>query len=162
MVQLIDSPLFEEVTQRAAASARRRMNHNFHSGPDDNPHRFLNVLLRGTYIRPHRHLDPPKSETFLVLEGHIRLLVFNENGDITESHEAGDTLQPRVWGVDLSPGVWHTILALSDRAVCFEVKPGPWQPASDKEFAEWAPKEGDPDADAFLERLQAAPAARVR
>jgi cupin fold WbuC family metalloprotein len=130
------------------------MNHNFHSGPEDNPHRFLNVLLEGTYIRPHRHLDPPKSETFLVLEGHVAVLVFSDHGDVSERYEVGDQLQPRVWGIDLSPGLWHTILALSDRAVCFEVKPGPWQPASDKEFAAWAPQEGAPEADAYLERLR--------
>ena len=151
MAKIIASPLFDEVTARAEQSARRRMNHNFHATPEENPHRFLNVLLRGTYIRPHRHLEPPKSETFLVLEGRVGVLVFNEAGDVIETHEAGDSLQPRVWGVDLEPGVWHTIVALSDRAVCFEVKPGPWQPATDKEFAGWAPPEGDSRVPEVLE-----------
>ena len=27
---------------------------------EDNPHRFLNVMVRGTYIIPHRHCDPPQ------------------------------------------------------------------------------------------------------
>src|SRR5262245_43743399 len=113
MVQLITGPLFDEVAGRAAGSARRRMNHNFHAGPEDNPHRFLNGLLENTYIQPHRHLDPPKSETFLVLEGKVAVLVFNEQGDVIERYQIGDDQNPRVWGIDLSPGMWHTILALS-------------------------------------------------
>ena len=124
MVQKISQKLFDEVTARAAESGRRRMNHNFHSGPGDNPHRFLNILLRGTYVRPHRHIDPPKDETFLVLEGRAEALIFDDTGRITERHLLGGD-SDRIWGVDISAGVWHTLIAITDRAVCFEVKPGP-------------------------------------
>ncbi|MBV9744787.1 MAG: WbuC family cupin fold metalloprotein, partial [Acidobacteriia bacterium] len=58
-----------------------------------------------------------------------------------------------VWGIDVAPGVWHTILARSARVICFEVKPGPWDPASDKDFAPWAPAEKDPAAAGYLEKL---------
>src|SRR5258708_33619942 len=110
MIQLIDRNLFEQVAQRAAETTRRRLNHNFHSGPSDNPHRFLNVLLRGTYIRPHRHLDPPKSETFVVLEGRAVVLIFNDDGSVARRYNLGqETL-----GIDLSPGLWHTVIALTD------------------------------------------------
>jgi len=153
-VQIIDEALFNQVAHQAQTAPRRRMNHNFHAAPDDNPHRFLNVLLRGTYIRPHRHLDPPKSEAFLVLEGLAEVIVFAEDGTITNRYRLGETTAGgKRWGVDLAPGVWHTVLALSDRVVCYEVKPGPWEPASDKEFAPWAPKEGDPAVENFLEHL---------
>ena len=149
MIQLIDRILFEDVARRAESTVRRRLNHNFHSGPADNPHRFLNVLLRGTYIRPHRHLDPPKSETFVVLEGRAEVLIFNEDGTIASRHRLGE----ETLGIDLSPGIWHTVLALTDRVICFEVKPGPWEPASDKEFATWAPPEGDPGVSGYLQSL---------
>lgn len=157
-MNLISEALFDAVALDASGSPRRRMNHNFHSGPDDNPHRFLNVLLLGTYIRPHRHADPPKSETFVVLEGAADVLIFNEDGVILERHRLGaleSTRSPegRLWGIDLPAGVWHTILARTERVVCFEVKPGPWKPASDKEFAPWAPAENDAAAAAYLESL---------
>ncbi len=149
-VKLISGALFDEVSSEAARSPRLRMNHNFHTGPDDNPHRFLNVLLRGTYIRPHRHLDPPKAESFLVLEGQADVIVFDDAGEIVKRYRLGaDSAQGRLWGVDLAPGVWHTILPRTERAVCFEVKPGPWLPANDKEFAPWAPLENDPEAAAY-------------
>ncbi|HTA41076.1 MAG TPA: WbuC family cupin fold metalloprotein [Bryobacteraceae bacterium] len=153
-VRQITGALFDDVTASAAASPRLRMNHNFHSGPEDNPHRFLNVLLKGTYIRPHRHLDPPKPEAFLVLEGAADVIVFDDNGNITDRYRLGsETPEGRLWGVDIAPGVWHTILPRSERAVCFEVKPGPWQPATDKEFAAWAPAENDPGAAAYCKAL---------
>ena len=144
-VKLISAGLFDRVADLAAASPRRRMNHNFHEAADDNPHRFLNVLLRGTYIRPHRHLAPAKAETFLVLEGVAVAILFDGGGAITARYPLGaETPEGRVWGIDLPPGVWHTVLPRTERAVCFEVKPGPWMPATDKEFAEWAPAEDSP------------------
>lgn len=146
-VKLISGSLFNAVAALAGASPRLRMNYNFHSDPADNPHRLLNVLLRGTYIRPHRHLAPPKSELFLVLEGIADVIIFDDHGAIAERYRLGEeSLEDRLWGVDISPGVWHTILPRTARVVCFEAKPGPWVPASDKEFASWSPAENDPDA----------------
>lgn len=147
-VQLIDGGLFERVLGEARASSRHRMNFNFHATPDENPSRFLNVLLRGTYITPHRHIDPPKAESLVVLEGRVAFFVFDDAGRIEQRYalEGGR-------GIDVGPGVWHTAAALSDHAVCFEVKPGPYAPANDKDFAPWAPREGDPRWPAYLESL---------
>ena len=151
---LISGALFDLVEAKARTSPRRRMNHNFHTGPNDNPHRFLNVLLLGTYIRPHRHAAPPKSESFVVLEGAADVILFNEDGTVAERHRLGvESPQGRLWGVDIPPGVWHTILPRTSRAVCFEVKPGPWEPANDKEFAAWAPAEGDPSSGVYAKTL---------
>src|SRR5580658_9446982 len=98
-VKLISGSLFDMVAALATASPRLRMNYNFHSGPADNPHRFLNVLLRGTYIRPHRHLAPPKSESFLVLEGMADVILFDDEGEITARHRLGaDSPEGHMWG----------------------------------------------------------------
>lgn len=137
----------------AKRSPRLRLNHNFHLDAEDNPHRFLNVFVRGTYVPPHRHRDPPKAESFVVLRGQVVVMTFDDDGEITGTHVLGDGDHPT--GVDLLPGVWHTITALSDHAVCFEVKPGPYDPSDDKELAPWAPPEGDPEAPAYLAELMA-------
>jgi cupin fold WbuC family metalloprotein len=153
-VQLIDQDLFETVAAKAALAARRRVNHNFHPSAQANPHRFLNVLLEGTYVRPHRHLDPPKDETFLVLEGAAAVLLFNDSGEVTATHCLGMSSEHgHLWGIDIAAGIWHTILALSPRVICFEVKPGPWDPATDKDFAPWAPAEDDPHRESYLDLL---------
>jgi cupin fold WbuC family metalloprotein len=153
-VRLISGALFETLARSAAASPRRRINHNFHSGPADNPHRFLNVLLQGTYIQPHRHSNPPKSETFLVLEGTADVILFDDAGAVTSRYRlGGDSVEGRLWGIDIPAGTWHTILPRTARAVCFEVKPGPWEPSNDKEFATWAPSENEPSSAAYAQSL---------
>jgi cupin fold WbuC family metalloprotein len=156
MLQLINKELFEKVAAGAAASPRKRLNHNFHSGPNDNPHRFLNVLLRGTYIRPHRHLHPPKAETFLVLEGQAALLTLTDAGEVMARCNLSQEPANGSFGVDVAAGVWHTVVALTERVICFEVKPGPWEPSSDKEFAPWSPTEGSPSCAAYVETLASA------
>ena len=120
---------------------------------DDNPQRFLNVMLRDTYVAPHRHLQPAKTESFLVLEGCIVLICFEDDGTVRSRHWLGNTPGAIARGIDLEPGVWHTLTAVTEYAVCYEVKPGPWDPANDKEFAPWAPREGDPRAEEYLRAL---------
>ena len=88
-VTTISDALFNKVAELASASSRLRMNYNFHSSANDSAQRFLNVLLRGTYIRPHRHLVPPKFESFLVLEGEADVLLFDNDGRIVERHQLG-------------------------------------------------------------------------
>lgn len=148
-IQLLDAALFESLVERARLSPRLRTNHNFHASMEDNPHRFLNVMIRGTYIAPHRHLDPPKAESFLVLEGEIAFFTFDDAGRIASSHILGrDAI-----GIDVVPGVWHTMTPLTAHAICYEVKPGPYQASTDKDFAPWAPREGDPGVPAYLQSL---------
>jgi cupin fold WbuC family metalloprotein len=148
-IQLLDSELFGSLIERARRSPRLRTNHNFHVSMDDNPHRFLNVMLHGTYITPHRHREPPKAESFLVLSGELAFFTFDESGHIASVHILGrDPL-----GIDIQPGVWHTLAVLSEHAICFEVKPGPYSVMNDKDFATWAPREGEPNASKYLEGL---------
>jgi len=148
-IQLLDSNLTRALIERAQRSPRLRTNHNFHASMEENPHRFLNVMVRGTYIAPHRHLDPPKAESFLVLEGELAFFTFDDSGAVATTHILGrDPL-----GIDIIPGVWHTLAVLTPHAVCYEVKPGPYSAANDKDFANWAPREGDPGAPSYLAML---------
>jgi cupin fold WbuC family metalloprotein len=138
---LIDRQLIEVLLEKAGQSPRRRTNHNFHTSMEAVCHRFLNVMLRGTYVRPHRHTTPPKEEGFLLLEGALDLILFNDAGEVTARHRLG---AGGSYGIDIPAGAWHTLEVISDHAICYEVKPGPWSAATDKDFAAWAPPEGDP------------------
>jgi cupin fold WbuC family metalloprotein len=177
-IRWIDHSMLDELIQQAAGTQRRRLNHNFHHTLEENPHRFLNAMMRGTYVRPHRHLIPPKPESFVLLSGAVIFLIFDDDGSINESRliaspallseaecEAKITFEKEsrrliercrenpAMGVDIDPGIWHTLLPVTDVAVIFEVKPGPYTPADDKEFASWAPPENHPDAKAYLDSL---------
>ncbi len=156
-VQIMDGALFEAVLEKARRCDRRRMNHNFHQSLEENPNRLLNVLLEGTYIAPHRHLHPPKAESFLVVQGRLAFFIFDDQGAVIQQHTLGPAPgdPAAALGIDLAPGVWHTLVALTPHAVCFECKPGPYMPMDDKEFAPWAPREGDEGVAEYMERLLA-------
>lgn len=146
--------LFTTLGSRARSVPRLRTNHDFHLGPEDGSQRFLNVLARGTYVPPHRHVAPPKSEAFVVLRGEIAFFVFDDDGTIRSAQRLGDPLQDTLpCGIDLLPGVWHCLTALSEVAVCYEVKPGPYEVGGDKVLAPWAPPEGDPGVAEYLALL---------
>jgi cupin fold WbuC family metalloprotein len=149
-IQLIDGALLDATVARARTSPRGRINHNFHPSLASNLHRFLNAWTRGSYAAPHRHLVVPKPESFIVLRGELALFVFDDAGGVTETIVLG---RDGVIGIDLAPGLWHTVTALSETAICFEVKAGPYDAATDKEFAPWAPREGDPASAAYLAAL---------
>jgi cupin fold WbuC family metalloprotein len=149
-IQLISTALLERTVARARQSSRLRINHNFHATDDANPHRFLNALVKGTYVAPHRHVTPPKSEAFLVLAGQIAFFIFDQQGEILQCLRLGER---GLLGVDLEPGIWHSMAALSESAVIYEVKPGPYVATADKDFAAFAPREGETAAAAYLAEL---------
>ena len=151
-VQLLSDELYDELIRSAQSTGRKRTNYNFHESMEENPHRFLNVMLKGTYITPHRHLNPPKSESFILLKGRLAFFIFDDEGKVCESH----ILSPEKGyshGIDIAPGIWHTLAVMTDSAVCFEVKPGPYRPTDDKEFAPWAPEEGSEGCAEYLAGL---------
>jgi cupin fold WbuC family metalloprotein len=151
-IQCVTDELIERTVEGARSSPRLRKNYNFHASHTDPTHRFLNAWLRGTYAAPHRHRDPPKPESFVMLRGELACFVFDDDGNVRERYVLG---RNGLLGVDLPPGVWHTLAPVTDVAVCFEVKPGPWDPATDKEFAPFAPREGEAGAAEYLARLMA-------
>ena len=149
----IDRQLLDEVSREAAASLRRRRNRNFHPADDYQAHRLLNAIEPDSYIAPHRHLDPSKDETMVVLRGRLGLIIFDDAGSIVrvELLEAGGELL----GVDIPHGTWHTLLALEPGTVFLEAKAGPYVALSEAERAPWAPTEGSSAAAVMLEIYRA-------
>ena len=69
---LIDKKLLDEVTERAKASERLRMNYNLHDSLEAKAQRLLNALEPGTLLPVHRHRHT--AETYIVLRGVIKVL----------------------------------------------------------------------------------------
>jgi cupin fold WbuC family metalloprotein len=135
------------------SSPRRRVIQPFHRSESATLQRMFNAVQPDSYIPPHRHLDPPKAESWIVLCGALAFFTFDDQGSICECLEirAGG----EVFGVDLEPGVYHTFFALEPDTVVYEVKDGPYSAATDKAFPPWAPREGTPEATNYLARLRA-------
>jgi cupin fold WbuC family metalloprotein len=153
-MKIIDNELLDNLAREAAASGRKRKNLNFHDDYADPCQRLLNAVEPGSYIRPHRHLSPPKPETFLIVRGRMAVFIFGDGGDVERCvplSPSGKTI-----GVDVPPGAWHSIVSLESGAVFFETKPGPFEPIPEQDRAPWAPPEGTPEAAQYLRRLEEA------
>lgn len=150
--QFIDRALLDEVSREAAASARRRRNRNFHGSDADVAHRLLNAIEPDSYIMPHRHLDPAKDETMIVLRGRLGVVFFDTAGRVTQTAVLAP--EDHACGVDIPHGVYHTVLACQPGTVFFEAKAGPYVPLGDDERAPWAPGEGEPATAAYAQSLR--------
>lgn len=153
MITLIDDRLLDELCAAAAASPRRRKNRNFHPYDDHPGHRLLNALQADSYIPPHRHLDPNKDETYVVLRGQLGLIIFDDAGKPVQTARLG--AGSAAIGVDIPHGTWHTAVALEADTVFLEAKAGPYLPLTEAERAPWAPAENSPAAAPYLESLKA-------
>ena len=132
-----------------------RMNYNFHEKLDDPVNRLLNAMEPGTYLRPHRHLNPAKDEIFLLLRGRVAVFLFDETGEITDTL----VLDPLagIYGAEIKAGVWHGLLVLDSGSVIYEVKQGPFAPLSPENMAPWSPAVEDTEAvRLYMQKLAAA------
>jgi len=148
---IINDSLISMVIEKARNSPRRRMNYNFHSQLCDPLQRMLNCMELGTYIQPHKHENPDKCEAFILLKGKLLVVEFDNDGHVT-SHallEAGTG----TYGAEIAPRIFHCIITLEPGSVVYEIKNGPYSPIDDKNFASWAPKEGEEECRLYMENL---------
>ncbi len=151
-MKIINRQLLDELTSAAQGSPRLRRNWNIH--PDDTfpAHRLLNAMEPASYIRPHRHLDHRKDETFMIVRGRLGVIVFADDGTVREAvllDAAGDIL-----GVDIPSGSFHSAVSLAEGTVFFEAKAGPYLPLAEGEKASWAPEDATSETAAYLDALK--------
>lgn len=150
-MKVIDQSVLDQLSLEAATSPRLRKNLNMHDDYADVCQRLFNAMEPGTYIRPHRHVDPAKAECFIAVRGRMALIVFDDHGAIEQVVPFGDGCN--VKAIELPAEQWHSLLALEPNSIFFETKPGPYAPLSDKDFAPWSPPENSPDTDKYLSVL---------
>jgi cupin fold WbuC family metalloprotein len=151
-VKSINQSLLNSITTEAKNSPRGRKNFNLHQSDEALCHRLLNALDLGSYIQPHRHMNPNKDEALIVVRGKLGAIVFDENGKVTQTlvmEAGGETI-----GLDTPSGVFHSFVALAPGSVIFEAKAGPYQPLDATEKAAWAPAEGSPEAEAYFDWMR--------
>ena len=91
----IQRSLLQQLSTTAAAGARLRTNHNFHTPEAEEANRLLNAVEPGSYIQPHRHSQRSKDESILVVRGRMKLHLEAEDGRI-QIHELGPGEHARI------------------------------------------------------------------
>ena len=142
----------DALTLQARENPRLRKNLNIH--PDDGSlcQRLFNAIEPDSYIPAHRHLDPEKDETFLLVRGKLGVILFADSGEVVETillATDGEFL-----AADIPYGIYHTAVSLAGGTIFFEAKGGPYLPLREEEQATWAPAAGTPAAAVCLARLK--------
>jgi cupin fold WbuC family metalloprotein len=135
----------DRATDIARASERGRTIIRLHEH-DEPVQRMLNALEPESYVRPHRHTRPHKHEVVVALRGSVLVVRFGEEGVPLEGYVVAAA--GPAGGIEVPVGAWHTIVSLEPGTVVFEVNSGPYDPATHKEYALWAPPEEDRGAGA--------------
>ncbi|MBR2195071.1 MAG: WbuC family cupin fold metalloprotein [Salinivirgaceae bacterium] len=127
---LINRELLDKVSAAAKRSERLRMNYNFHDSLAAPSQRLLNALEPGTVMPVHRHRHT--SETYILIRGAIKMMFYNDSGDVTESVILSDKNDN--FGYNIPVGQWHSLEVLEPDTVIFETKDGPYAPLSDDDI----------------------------
>lgn len=115
----------DDLTAKAKASPRLRMNLDLRNSDQDGSQRMLNAIEPGSVLPIHRHRKT--SETVVCLRGRLVWEFYDELERIcTERIE----LRPDgpVVALNVPIGQWHTVKALESGSVILEVKDGPYEP----------------------------------
>lgn len=151
-MKIINRQLLDDLTAAAKGNPRLRQNWNIHPEDAFPAHRLLNAMEPDSYIRPHRHLDPLKDETFMVVRGRLGVILFDDDGRVRETvllDEYGD-----VRGVDIPSGCFHTAVSFDAGTIFFEAKAGPYLPLTAEEIAPWSPPDSSPLTPSYLDSLK--------
>ncbi|HEX5339530.1 MAG TPA: WbuC family cupin fold metalloprotein [Gammaproteobacteria bacterium] len=144
-MKFINRDLVAQLHDKAGASPRLRTHHNLHASHEESIQRMCMAMEPGTYIRPHRH--PDKWELLLIVAGEMVVLSFDAAGRVltrTLLSAGGQT-----YGMEHPAGTWHAVVTLAPSTLVLEVKPGPYAPTVEQDFAAWAPPEADARAAEF-------------
>ena len=121
----ITQAVLDELTEKAKASPRLRMNLDLRNSADDQSQRMLNAIEPGSPLPIHRHQK--SSETVVCLRGRLVEEFYDDLERIcTERIE----LSPNgpVVALNIPAGQWHTVRALESGTVILECKDGPYEP----------------------------------
>ena len=119
-----DKTILDELSQKAKASPRLRMNLDMRTTPEDQSQRMLNALEPGTVLPIHRH--PKTTEVVTILRGKAVQYLYDDNGNETGQVllEAGGECA----GMSIERVQWHRIECLETNTVIFEAHDGPYEP----------------------------------
>lgn len=125
----IDKGILDDLTAKAKACERLRMNFDLRTSSNDTSQRMLNALEPGTIVPIHRHCTT--AETVIIVRGKVKEILFDECGNVTEEifMEVGGDCPV----LQIPAGQWHTIEALETGTVIFEAKDGAFAPLKEED-----------------------------
>lgn len=128
---VIDNKVLDELSAKAKASPRLRMNLDLRNSENDGSQRMLNAIEPGSPERIHRHQHT--SETVVCLRGKVVEEFYDELERICTDSIVLTPNGPNV-AVNIPAGQWHSIRAVESGSVVLAVKDGRYEPLSDADI----------------------------
>src|SRR5258706_5641644 len=97
---------------------------------------MLIVHMRGTYVQPHKHVG--KSESFHVIEGRLKVLLFNDEGRHTRTIQLSEPNGGASFFYRLAPPTFHFLVPETEVRVFHGATDGPFHSRATN-AAPWAP-----------------------
>lgn len=129
IIMVINKEILKSIEVKAKESIRLRANLCLHTSPDEKVQKMINVLLPGTEMPIHRHLN--SDETLTILKGKVTIIYFDDDGHTKERIEMSQISGTNV--VDIPKGVWHNV-EVSEPVTLLEIKEGPYRPLNENEI----------------------------
>jgi len=141
----------DELKLAALQSRRRRARLCAHPSTENQIHEMLIAFASDSYVRPHRHTN--KSESFHVVEGEADVILFSDEGRVTDVISLGNMSSGKSFYYRMNDSLFHTLRIRFTSFVIHETTNGPLNPANTT-FAIWAPDESDLEGSlAYIQRL---------
>jgi hypothetical protein len=93
-----------------------------------------------------------KSESFHIIEGCLKVVIFDDSGDVADVIDMGDYSTGKCFYQRISRAFFHTVIPTSETVVFHETTKGPFR-SEDTVFAPWSPTENDEGTPAYLKML---------
>ena len=138
MVDKITQAILDELTAKAKASPRLRMNMDLRNSAEDKSQRMLNAIEPGSVLPIHRHQKT--SETVVCLRGKLVWEFYdefsrpsgNERPEVERERICTDYIElspnGQVVALNVTAGQWHTVKDLESGSIILECKDGAYEP----------------------------------
>lgn len=149
-ISVVDPKQIEELFSVADSLTQKRATLTLYVSPDGKTHTQINVIMPGSYIRPHKYPNSSRTETSVPLSGSAQLVTFGDNGEISQNELLRVGMVAKV-----EANTWYTLVAGFPFAA-FEVRVYPfgYDKKKDEVLAPWAPQEETKDAAIYFENLR--------
>jgi cupin fold WbuC family metalloprotein len=131
--------LVRDLKLKASQNPRNRVRLCTHDGVADKLHEMLIIHEKNCYVRPHKH--PGKAESIHIIEGVVDIVIFDNEGSISEVIKMGDYNSVLPFYLRIDTPLYHTLLIRSEVLVFHEITNGPFD-RNETLFAPWAPEDG--------------------
>jgi len=132
----LDKIKLNALRKEADSSSRQQSRLCTHINESDDVHEMIIVHKKDMYVRPHKHIN--KMESLHMIEGEMDLVLFDDNGKVTEVITLGDYRSGHTFYFRFNHAVFHTVIIKSELAIFHEVTKGPFV-RSENVYAQWAP-----------------------